>query len=311
MNIKFLAVALALLACPTAPASGEDVDPVGKSGVGTFAPAVFPISVWYQNPVQSGAYFGSATTLAAATKAIGANIMLGFMGYNGSPTTWPESYGADHGQLALLTSLGINAISPLFTDYGSQTSATSVNSVLALIATEAGSGPTVMGYNLGDEPTCAQATNIPSEVAAIKATDSTRLVTYNQLSWVLYPQFYDCINTLQAALQATSIASADDYPVINPYANPLTYTFPEGDFDSISNDTLWRHMLLVAGLRNFASSGQPVWAFQDSGNDALGFAESNGSITSNLSIGSTSLALVATGGAGGQSSRAVGSVWAL
>ncbi len=298
MNIKLLATALAILAYPTTGALAEEVGSTAPGSGGPFAPSVFPISVWYQNPVQPGAYYESSETLAAATKAIGANIMLGFMGYDGSPTTWPESYGADHGQLALLTSLGIRAVSPLFTDYASSTSPSSVNSVLALIASEPGSGPTVMGYNLGDEPSCSQAINIPTEVADIKAKDPTRLITYNHLPWVIYPQFYNCIATLQAALQATSVASADDYPVINPYTNPLTYNFSKSDFNSVSNDTLWRHMLLVAGLRHFAAPGQPVWAFQDTGNDAMGFAEADGSIRANISSGSTTLTLVPTGGPG-------------
>ena len=299
VNVKCLAAALALVALPMTPAFAEKVSPqvIGVGGEAATAPP-FPISVWYQNPVQTGTYYKSTTTQAAATKAIGANLMLGFMGYNGSPTTWPESYGADHGQLALLTSLGIDVMSPLYTDYTSKTSATSVNSVLALISKVANSSTMVMGYNLGDEPTCAQAANIPSEVAAIKASDPTRIVTFNHTAWVLAPQFSGCTSTLQAALQATSVASADDYPLINAYTNPLTFTFPESDFNSTSNDTLWRHMLMVAGLRHFALSGEPVWAFQDTGNDALGFAEANGSIISNLTSGSTTLTLVPTGGAG-------------
>lgn len=257
----------------------------------------FPISVWYQNPVGQGSYYGGATTQAAATKAIGANLMLGFVGWNGNPTTWPETFGADHGQLALLTSLGIGAVGPLFTDYASHTSATSVDSVLKLIASEPGSAATVQGYNLGDEPTCAQAANIPAEVAAIKATDPTRLVTYNQFNWPLMPQ-WSCPATYQAALQATSVASADDYPTISPWTNPLNFPFPRSDFDSASNDTLWRHMALVAGLRHFAAPGQPVWAFQDTGNDALGESEQNGSIKASVVAGSTILTLIPTGGAG-------------
>ena len=260
--------------------------------------SAFPISVWYQNPIGSGSYFQGTTTQGAATKAIGANLMLGFVGYNGLPTTWPEAFGADRGQLAALTALGVDAIAPLATDYASQTSPTSVQSVLALVAKVVGSGPIVMGYNLGDEPNCQQAANIPAEVAAVKASDPTRLVTYNHTAWVLGPAWTGCTPALQAALQATSIASADDYPTINPYMSPYSINFPQSDFDSISNDMLWRHMAMVAGLRHFAAVGEPVWAFQDTGNDAMGFAEANGSVGAAISSGSTTLTLILSGGPG-------------
>jgi hypothetical protein len=268
------------------------------ASVAQHSEAAIPISVWYQNPIGAGSYYQATTTQAGATKAIGATLMLGFAGYNGPPTTWPEAFGADHGQLALLTSLEIGAISPLTTDYAGHTSATSVDSVQALIKAVLGSGPIVQGYNLGDEPTCAQAANIPAAVADIKATDPTRLVTYNHTAWVLAPEWTGCTPTLQAALQATSVASADDYPVVNPYTNPLDFSFPESDFNSTSNDTLWRHMAMVAVLRHFAAQGEQVWAYQDTGDDALGFAEAAGSITATLSAGSTTLTLTPSGGAG-------------
>lgn len=258
----------------------------------------FPISVWYQNPVQAGLYYGGATTQAAATKAINANIMLGFPGSNGTPTTWPETFGTDHGQLALLTSIGIEAIGPLSTDYNSQISATSVASVLKLISTVPGSGPIVSGYNLGDEPNCTAAAGIPGSVAAIKTADSTRIVTYNQLSWMLDPQWQSCLSTLVASMQATDIASADDYPVLNAYTNPLTFQFTKSDFNTTSNDVLWRHAAMVAAIRRFALPGQKVWAYQDTGNDALGFSEANNHLGVSITAGSTMVAIIPSGGPG-------------
>ncbi len=260
-------------------------------------PSFFPIAVWWQAPTQTALFGPSTTTAAAAAAAEHINI---FMAISGTSGTWPERFGGDNGELEAIKANHLYLIGGHNTPYLQNTSANSVASMLAL-ANSIGAGANLIGYQGADEPACspgaaiadgynyppAMAT-VPTIVGNINRFDPTRLVTYNETAWMASPQFEKCLSTAITALQATSIASKDDYPMTSPFPGRGT-DFARSDFRSVPNDIMFYIGLEAQGLRHFAKPNQPVWAFIESGSDNYGHSETNNSVSGKISSGSNIL----------------------
>ena len=76
----------------------------------------------------------------------------------------------------------------------------------------------------------------------------------------------------------------------NPYLGG-SVGFPKSDFLSVPNDTLFMQDIMVEGLIHYASPGQPVWTFVESGSDNLGFSGASNSTTARVANGSRTLTL--------------------
>lgn len=242
----------------------------------------FPIAVWWQNPAvreKSGAY----PTIGRAAAAMDINIILGV-------GAWPERYGNDDGELAAAKDNGLYVIGGIDTPWDENNSAQSVSSVLALAKT-IGASRNVIGYNAGDEPTCKPDTMqyVPGMVHGINSYDPTRVVTYNQTTWMISPEWLgSCAEESFAALQSTSIGSFDFYPETGPWF-PQVFQYPKGDFISIPNDSLWVQGMATAALIHAGLPDQPEWVFIEAGGDNLGFSSGNANFAGALVSGSTTL----------------------
>ena len=244
----------------------------------------FPISIWLQAP-QRTTGVGANVNVAAAAKAEGINVFLGFWG-NGptsvSGSSWPERYGSDDGELEAAAAQGIYVIAG--GDPAGNASAYSVASVLALASAQSATRY-LIGYNYNDEPTCGsnakQAGHVPTEVAAIRSYDPTRVQVYNMASWV--PAFYindagarcgGSVAQMTAAFAAPDVGSYDAYPYINPYFAGVYYNCSAGahvapsDFVSRPVDCIWMNGLAVQ-VERLLNPNKPNWAFVDTGGDAL------------------------------------------
>jgi hypothetical protein len=157
------------------------------------------------------------------------------------------------------------------------------------LAASIGASANLIGYNAGDEPQCGGTTEaVPSVVKGISSFDPTRIVAYNQTTWMLNPEWESCLAADQAALRAGSVASFDFYPLTNPWY-PTVYRFANGDFLSTHNDSLWIQGLAVQGLAHFAPANQPLWVFVEAGGDNLGFSESNNNFIGTVTSGSNTI----------------------
>ena len=212
-------------------ASGASLYDQWKNGPPT-SPDFFPIAVWWQNPAlheKSGTY----PDIGHAASAMGINIILGIGG-------WPERFGGDDGELKAARDNGLLVIGGIDTPWNENTSPHSVASVLALAKAE-GATRNVIGYNAGDEPTCKPDTMQAAKrkIEGIASYDPTRVVTYNQTTWMISPQWLGaCATNSFAALRAASIGSFDFYPATGPWF-PQILGYPKGDFATIANDSLW------------------------------------------------------------------------
>jgi hypothetical protein len=251
--------------------------------------------VWWQAPLKTGNY-GAYTSLASA--AAGTNINT-FMAISGilKPFTWPEYFGRDMGELAALKANNLYLIGGRNTPFLQNASANSVASALALSAAT-GAQSTLIGYMAGDEPSCTPGVpvpdgynyppamaQVPTVMAAVNSFDPTRITLYNQVNWMLSPQFQTCLAQSIAALQASNVASVDVFATTNPYGRDSS-DHARSDFRSSSNDTLFAQALAVAGTAHFAAPGQPVWAFVESGSDSLGFSLGHNVLVGSVTSGS-------------------------
>jgi hypothetical protein len=233
-----------------------------------------PLSVWWQYPNLAG-HSGPYPTIAAAAAATKLNIFMGLH-------PWPEHFGRDLGELAAAKENNLYVIGGVNTPSGENTSAESVASVLAL-AKSLHAQHTVIGYNAGDEPQCpAKMASVPDVVARLQSYDPTRIVTYNQVAWMLNPQWLapTCLVSSILALQATSIGSFDFYPLTNAW-----YRLPGSDFRSVPEDSLYMQGLATTALIHNGRPGQPMWVFVESGGDNAGFSGQNNVFSANLKQG--------------------------
>jgi len=251
-------------------------------------PNFFPIAVWYQNPTSTG-NFGAYTSLAAAVAGERINIFLGLAGTAGGSVSWPENYGSDNGELEAIKAHNLYVIGGLSTPYAQDTSAQSVASMLAL-AQSIGASSNLIGYNEGDEPDCTAAAAEPAQVAALTSFDPTRIITYNQAHWMTGPAYSHCLSTAVTALQSASVASSDYYPITDPW-NGGNAGFPKSDFLSVPNDTLFMQGIMTEALVHYSASGQPVWAFVESGGDNFGTSSGANTTTGSVFSGSRMLTL--------------------
>ncbi|MGO8724245.1 MAG: hypothetical protein ACLQRM_16165 [Acidimicrobiales bacterium] len=251
----------------------------------------FPIGVWFQNPA-GGDVPAPYTNQAQAFKAMGINVFVGISQENG--VAWPESYGADQGELAAAANAGVYVIGggdpnctqdntggdPCDTDHAS------VASVKQLLASlPAADQKYFVGYEWTDEPPCNM--NITSQVAAISAEDPTRMTYANEGAWVADLPGNDigspsgsgltttqCLSDAETNLVATSIASSDDYALTDPWHTSTC----------AGANCTYLYGVSAANMRALAGPTKPVWAFIESGTDDLGLSTQNGACnwTSNL-----------------------------
>jgi hypothetical protein len=258
-------------------------------------PNFFPIAVWWQAPTKVAPY-GTYTSLPAAAAGIHINTFMAMSGIV-KPFTWPEYYGRDLGELAALKANNLYMIGGRNTPYLQNTSANSIASMLAL-ASNIGAQSTLIGYVAGDEPSCNPGPVVPdgynyppAEQSAatvennLKSFDPTRVVIYNQVDWMLAPQFQKCLADSITALQASSVGEVDVFSTTNPYGR-VAPDFVKSDFASAPNDTLFAQGLAVKAMRHFAAPGQPLWAFVESGSDAAGFSLGHNVLVGTITSGS-------------------------
>ena len=263
VRLSALALVLQLVAFGASAASLYDAWPNGPPR----SPDFFPIAVWYQSPGSQGSYGRYASQVASAAGEH-INIFMGFGSHRGLPNLWPARFGGDDGELEAIKAHHLYAIGGLETPYKENSSPQSVASVLAL-AKSIGATANVIGYNAGDEPDCKKRATASDVVKSLSAYDPTRLIVWNQTHWMTSPAYVKCLGQAIAALQAASVASADFYPLTNPW-NGNSAGFPKSDFLTYPNDTLFMQGIFTEGLLHYARPGQPVWVFVESGSDNLG-----------------------------------------
>lgn len=248
----------------------------------------FPTSLFQLSPQNTSGYSGtpSPNTLAGAAHAAGIPLFLGLFG-------WPQSFGADNGELAKAKAAGEYVIGSSAVDYQSTTSAQSVQSVLSLTTTD-GAALNLLGYQGGDEPVCSgtmqgpDLVNVPTMVSTVHGYDATRLVFDNFLvdhGTLLpnYPSQTNCPTDFTNAGNALNVLSFDLYPMVNPYYQG-TFSGSGGcaqaahveatDNISSPNDCIWAQGLGVQHLVSLWPN-TPVWAFVDAGGDALASGGAN------------------------------------
>jgi hypothetical protein len=266
-SLRLIAIALTLQLLSPAARAASLYDPWPNGP--PHSPDFFPIAVWYQAPAAAGSY-GKYGSQAAAAAGEHINIFMAFAGRRGLPHLWPERFGGDEGELEAIKAHHLYAIGGLETPYTENTSPLSVASALAL-AKSIGATANLIGYNAGDEPDCKKRELTTAMMKSFTAYDPTRVIAYNQLHWMTAPAFEKCLDQSIATLQAVSIASADLYPLTDPWVGN-SLGFPKSDFLSVPNDTLFMQGIMTEGLIHYGRRGQPVWPFVDSGSDELGMS---------------------------------------
>jgi hypothetical protein len=194
---------------------------------------------------------------------MGVNIFVGLY-------SWPERFGGDDGELEAAVAEHMFVIGG--GDPFSTTSAESVASIATLISKIPGASKYFIGYQWGDEPSCT--TNVASQVATIEREDPTRLQFDNEGAWVAWLPRYNilgsatCLAQAEANLRATSIASADDYAVTDPWQTQLCTS--GGDYDC-----LWVYGQEAQNMRALVGPDNPVWEFVETGTNDLGLSAQN------------------------------------
>lgn len=249
-------------------------------------PSFFPIAVFWQGPLSTDG--GIYPTSPAAAQAEGINVFLGIAGSGGGlDSPFPEHFGHDDGEFATLKAHNIYLVSGLITPFSENTSLRSVSNTIAAAAA-AGASKTLIGYNLGDEPSCGTTSGpsleqLPAAVATMASYDRTRPVFDNFLPWAVTPEWSNgCMPAQLKALAAISIASFDMYPSISPWF-PAPLGTGGSDFTSIPNDTLFLQGLAIQAMIDDAPPGKPIWAFIGGGGDDLGFSGAAASMTASVS----------------------------
>lgn len=222
-----------------------------------------PIAVWDQAP--NGENVPSAySNQAAAFRAMGVNVFVGM-------NSWPERFGSDDGELEAAVAEHMYVIGG--GDPFSTTSARSVGSIAKLISRIPGASKYFIGYQWGDEPTCS--TDVASQVATVRREDPTRLFFDNEGAWIAWlPQHNvlgsaECLAASEANLRATSIASADDYALTDPWHTYLCSS--DGGYDC-----LWVYGKEAMNIRALVGPEEPVWEFVETGTNELGLSDENG-----------------------------------
>ncbi len=222
----------------------------------------FPIAVWDQAP-NGGNIPQAYMDQAAAFRAMGVNIFVGM-------NSWPERFGSDDGELEAAVGQHMYVIGG--GDPFSPTSAESVASIAKLVSRVPGAAKYFIGYQWGDEPTCS--TNVAAQVATVESEDPSRLVFDNEGAWIAWLPKHnvlgstECLAQSEANLRATSIASADDYALTDPWHTYLCNT-------SAGYDCLWVYGREAQNMRMLVGPDEPVWEFVETGTNELGLSSEN------------------------------------
>jgi hypothetical protein len=241
----------------------------------------FPIAVWsqYGGSIQKSGPWGfprQYRDLAAAAAGAGINTFIGEYG-------WPDAYGRDAdpsgpGFLQAACNVGDYVIAG--GDPSSNRTAGSVASVDKIARREKRRGTNIScshylaGYMIGDEPPeCT--TNVRAQVAAIHAEDPTRLVIEGMAGgWVTWNQS-GCPGKADAAFSAPSLPASDDYHNVDPWNVNSCEAASHVSRRPVA-DCSWVYGYAEA-IENKLGRGKPTEAIIETGNDAFGFAEQNGS----------------------------------
>jgi hypothetical protein len=233
----------------------------------------FPIAVFSENPSRSLGSGAPYANDAAAMAGVKINVLLDID--NGGGGNYPTSFGQDtNGLFSMLASQGIYSI--VEAAYGNNTGADSVASVEAM-AVSGGKSQYLIGYTLGDEPEggngcTATVPGIPADLSAVHGYDSTRPFFWNMTDWPFGHGQCGDNSSNAAALKAIDVGSFDQYPLISPWNGsqiPVVAGKPQ--------DSMWIQGWSVAQLIASGRENQPIWAFVDTGDNALGYSSQNGS----------------------------------
>src|SRR5258708_29095151 len=145
------------------------------------------------------------------------------------------------------------------------------------MATSLNASSYLIGYNLGDEPqsNCTTVTGVPNIVSMVAGYDSTRPLLWNHTDWTFGHGV--CPGNV-AALQATSVGSFDLYPLTSPWNGSSGIPVVSGQ----AQDSMWIQGYSVNLFIANGRAGQPIWAYVDTGTNALGYSSQNNS-TCNVS----------------------------
>ena len=286
------------VAAPTGGGGAQGV--ITNSGATPF----LPLTVWYMAPSRPG-YADNADYANEATgaAAIGINV---FEGVDAGGVPWPEAYGKDNGELAILKAAGLKLMAggPVI-DGQSTTSAQSVNSILALASAQ-GALANIMGYMGPDEPHCNGSgpftADMPALRALVKSQDPTRPLLINQTAWMLNAGYVGgvdtaaaplpCLLSLTNGLQASDVGSADLYPVVNAWGSNAGAPYAgHTDYTTVGNDNLYEQAIAVQHIAHYAKAGSPVWMYVETGSDTLN-SFANNVFSGSIVAGSTLLQLV-------------------
>jgi hypothetical protein len=225
----------------------------------------FPIAV-FDEPPAGGDVPRPRADQAFAFKAMGVNVFVGLDG-------WPSSYGRDTGrELAAACAAKMYFIGSYQVGTTQSGAPNSIRSVLAAARSRPRCAKYLVGYSLGDEPSCG--TDVAAQVSAAAAVDPTRMDYEGTAGF--YPQERNpgCL----ANLNAPSIAAADDYAITNPWD-------PNCLRANAASDCLWEYGAETRNVIADDTSGHPVWMVVESGTDGIRFSSQNGSVcnpTTNL-----------------------------
>ena len=189
---------------------------------------------------------------------------------NGSGANYPAAFGVDtNGMFAALTAQGVYGI--LAADYTGNTSATSVASLQAM-CTALGKCSYLIGYNLGDEPqqNCTTVSNVPSYVANVVGYDSSRPTFWNNTDWAF--GHGNCSGNV-AALKAIGVGSFDLYPLTSPWNGGSSIPVVAGQ----AQDSMWIQGYSINQFTADGRSGQPIWAYVDTGTNELAYSSQDSS----------------------------------
>lgn len=230
------------------------------------SPSFFPIVLWMQNPSWSmgpGAPYSSVPLAMVGTKM---NTLLG-IDYGGGGG-FPSSCGADtNGYINSIVSQHLYVIA--VTD--GTNSSSNPGSVLCLQQSfsNLNASQYLVGYNMGDEPSCTTMGTLPATVSTVQSYDTTRPIFWNFTDWVFgHGSCFPASNpTNISALQGISVGSFDVYPVTGPW---------NGSLPGTPQDSMWIQGWSVAQFVALGRPGQPIWAYPDSGTNELGYSSQNG-----------------------------------
>jgi len=235
------------------------------------SPNFFPLVLWAQNPswaMGSGSPYSSIPLAMVGTKM---NILL-TIDYSGAGagggSLYPVTCGADtNGYINSVVSHGIYLVA----NTDGTNSSSNPGSIYCLKQSLANLSASqyLVGYNMGDEPTCTVMGTLPATVSTVQSYDTTRPIFWNFTDWVFsHGSCYPPSSPVNAsALKGISIGSFDVYPLTGAW---------NGSLPGTPQDSMWIQGWSVAQFVALGRSRQPMWTFVDTGTNELGYSSQNG-----------------------------------